>query len=101
VTKKRANDSARFYPVQCARSVREQRYIRAKLDLWNQLPAAERENIRDLIDRISVGGVERVALTAVVIRGVSPKTSAQRNRLSERRVYSMWREFLEKVTLWP
>ncbi len=99
MTKKR-NDASRFYPVSCSRSVREQRYIRAKLDLWNQLPREEREAIRDLIDSISAGGVERVALTAVVIRGVSPKTSAQRNRLSERRVYSMWREFLEKVKLW-
>ncbi|MBR6839143.1 MAG: hypothetical protein IKM82_00970 [Oscillospiraceae bacterium] len=99
MTKKR-NDASRFYPVSCSRSVREQRYIRAKLDLWNQLPREEREAIRDLIDSISEGGVERVALTAVVIRGVSPKTSAQRNRLSERRVYSMWREFLERVKLW-
>ena len=99
MTKKR-NDASRFYPVSCSRSVREQRYIRAKLDLWNQLPREEREAIRDLIDSISAGGVERVALTAVVIRGVSPKTSAQRNRLSERRVYSMWREFLERVKLW-
>lgn len=99
MTKKR-NDASRFYPVSCSRSVREQRYIRAKLDLWNQLPREEREAIRDLIDSISVGGVERVALTAVVIKGVSPKTSAQRNRLSERRVYSLWREFLERVKLW-
>lgn len=97
---KKRTDANRFYPVSCSRSVREQRFIRAKLDLWNQLPPAERESIRDLIDRISLGSVERVALTAVVIRGVSPKTSAQRNRLSERRVYAMWREFLEKVTLW-
>ena len=93
--------SSRFYPVSCRRSVREQRYIRAKLDLWNKLPAAEREEIRDLIDRIACGSVERVALTAVVLRGVSPRTAAEQYRIGKGRAYQMQREFLEKVRLWP
>lgn len=100
MTKKR-NDASRFYPVSCSRSVREQRYIRAKLDLWNQLPREEREAIRDLIDSISEGGVERVALTAVVLRGVSPRIAAERYRIGKGRVYQMQREFYEKVKLWP
>jgi len=98
---KRKNDSTRFYPVSCARSVREQRFIRAKLDLWGQLPAAERESIRDLIDRISLGSVERVALTAVILKGVSPRIAAERYRIGKGRVYQMQREFYEKVKLWP
>lgn len=98
---KRKNDTSRFYPVSCNRSVREQRFIRAKLDLWKQLPEGEREDIRDLIDRISVGGVERVALTAVVLRGVSPRIAAERYRIGKGRVYQMQREFYEKVKLWP
>jgi len=98
---RRLSDGSRFYPVSCARSVREQRYIRAKLDLWNKLPAQERESIRDLIDRISIGSVERVALTAVLIRGVSPTIAAQRYRINKGRVYAMQREFYEKVQLWP
>jgi len=98
---KRKNDSTRFYPISCSRSIREQRYIRAKLDLWKQLPEEERQSIRDLIDRISVGGVERVALTAVVLRGVSPRIAAERYRIGKGRVYQMQREFFEKVKLWP
>ena len=69
--------------------------------LIKQLPEQEREDIRDLIDRISVGGVERVALTAVVLRGVSPRIAAERYRIGKGRVYQMQREFYEKVKLWP
>lgn len=98
---RRQTDGSRFYPVSCRRSIREQRYIRAKLDLWNTLPEAERQSIRDLIDAIAAGGVERVALTAVVLRGVSPRTAAEQYRLSKVRVYQMQREFLERVKLWP
>lgn len=90
----------KFYPVRCRRSVREQRYIRAKLDLWNKLPAAEREEIRRLIDEIALGSVERVALTAVVLRGVSPRTAAEQYRIGKGRAYQMHREFLERVKLW-
>ena len=95
------SDGSRFYPVSCARSVREQRFIRAKLDLFNRLPEPERDEIRALIDEISVGGVERVALTAVILRGVNPRTAAEQYRLSKERVYQMQREFIEKVKLWP
>ena len=98
---KRANDGSRFYPVSCARSVREQRFIRAKLDLWKKLPETEREEIVDLIDRIACGGVERVALTAVVLRGVNPRTAAEQYCIGPSRVYQMQREFIERVKLWP
>lgn len=97
---RRRSDANRFYPVSCARPVREQRFIRAKLDLWNKLPEAEKAEIRGLIDRISQGSVERVALTAVLLRGVSPRTAAEQYRLNKGRVYQMQREFLEKVDLW-
>ena len=98
---KRKSDANRFYPVSCARSVREQRFIRAKLDLWNKLPETERESIRELIDRIACGSVERVALTAVVLRGVNPRIAAEQYCLGPSRVYQMQKEFLEKVQLWP
>ncbi len=98
---KKRNDASRFYPVSCARSVREQRFIRAKLDLWRMLPKEERESITELIDRISMGSVERVALTAVILKGVSPRIAAERYRIGKGRVYAMQREFYEKVKLWP
>ncbi len=93
--------TSRFYPVRCRRSVADQKYIRAKLDLWGKLPEREREPIEQLIDSIARGGVERSALKAVVIRNVSPRTAAERYRLNKGRVYAMQREFLEKVILWP
>lgn len=98
--RRKESDGSRFYPVSCARSIREQRFIRAKLDLWKKLPEDERQSIKDLIDRISQGSVERVALTAVLLRGVSPRTAAEQYRLNKGRVYQMQREFLEKVDLW-
>lgn len=91
---------SRFYPVKCRRSIKEQKYIRAKLDLWKKLPAEERERIRDLIWRIARGGVERSALEAVMLRGVSPRTAAERYQLNKGRVYQMQREFLEGFQLW-
>jgi len=90
----------RFYPVKCRRSVAEQKYIRAKLDLWKKLPAEEREKIRGLIWSIARGGVERSALEAVVIRNVSPRTAAERYQMNKGRVYQMQREFLEEFELW-
>lgn len=95
------DDGRRFYPVSCSRSVREQRFIRAKLDLWGKLPQAEREGIRAQIDEIACGGVERAALTAVLLRGVSPRIAAERFRLGKGRVYEMQRQFYERVSLWP
>jgi len=92
---------SRFYPVSCARSVAEQKYIRAKLDLWKKLPESERRSISETIMEIARGEVERSALEAVVIRSVSPRTAAERCRLDKGRVYQMQREFLEKVRLWP
>ncbi len=91
---------SRFYPVKCRRSVKEQKYIRAKLDLWKKLPAEEREKIRGLIWSIARGGVERSALEAVMLRGVSPRTAAERYQLNKGRVYQMQREFLEEFQLW-
>jgi len=91
----------RFYPVRCSRTVAEQKFIRAKLDLWKKLPELERERIREQIEAIARGGVERSALEAVLLRGVSPRTASERYRLDKGRVYEMQREFLEKVKLWP
>ena len=91
----------RFYPVRCSRTVAEQKFIRAKLDLWKKLPELERERIREQIEAIARGGVERAALEAVLLRGVSPRTASERYRLDKGRVYEMQREFLEKVKLWP
>ena len=91
---------SRFYPVRCKRTVAEQKYIRAKLDLWKKLPIEERERIRGLIWSIARGGVERSALEAVVLRGVSPRTAAERYQLNKGRVYQMQREFLEGFPLW-
>lgn len=91
----------RFYPVRCNRNVKEQKFIRAKLDLWRSLPPSERESIQSLIGRIARGGVERSALEAVLLRSVSPRVAAERYRLNKGRVYQMQREFYEKVILWP
>ena len=91
---------SKFYPVRCKRTVAEQKYIRARLDLWKKLPLEEREKIRGLIWSIARGGVERSALEAVVLQGVSPRTAAERFRLDKGRVYQMQREFLEGFVLW-
>lgn len=91
----------RFYPVRCNRNVKEQKFIRAKLDLWKTLPPSERESMEALIGRIARGGVERSALEAVLLRSVSPRVAAERYRLNKGRVYQMQREFYEKVILWP
>ncbi len=91
---------SRFYPVRCRRTVAEQKYIRAKLGLWKKLPLQERERIRALIWEIARGGVERSALEAVMLRGVSPRTAAERYQLNKGRVYQMQREFLEGFQLW-
>lgn len=90
----------RFYPIRCARSVAEQRLIRAKLDLWGRLPDPERNAISAMICQIARGGVERSALEAVLIRNMSPATAAERYRLNKGRVYEMQREFVERVKLW-
>ena len=91
---------SRFYPVRCGRTVKEQRYIRARLDLWEKLPKDERQAIRDQIWKIAQGGVERSALEAVVIRGVNPRVAAERYQLDKGRVYQMQRAFLEGFQLW-
>ena len=78
----------------------EQRYIRAKLDLWHQMPKAERDRVRDQIRSIARGGVERSALEACVLRGMSPSTAAQLYRLNKGTIYRMMREFLEDFELW-
>ena len=91
---------SRFYPVRCARSVAEQRFIRAKLDLWNTMPEAERNGVSAMIHEIARGSVERAALEAVLLRNVNPRVAAERWRLDRRRVYAMQREFLEKVRIW-
>jgi hypothetical protein len=91
---------SRFYPVRCSRTVAEQRYIRAKLDLWKTMPEAERNDINAMISQIARGSVERSALTAVLLRNMSPRTAAERYRLDHGRVYQMQREFLEQVRIW-
>lgn len=91
----------RFYPVSCARSVAEQKFIRAKLDLWKKLPDAERNGITALICEIARGSVERAALETVLIRNVSPRIAAERYRLDKHRMYEMQRQFLDEVRLWP
>jgi hypothetical protein len=74
--------------------VREQRYIRARLDLWEQLTEEERGRVKDQIRSIA-RGVERFALEACVLRGVSPSTAAQIYRLNKGTIYRLMREFLE------
>lgn len=86
---------SKFYPVRCSRSEKEQRYIRARIDLWEWLSAEERSDIKRQIGSIARGGVERSALEAVALRGMSPRTAAEKYRLDRRRVYQMQREFLD------
>ena len=91
---------SRFYPIRCSRSVAEQRYIRAKLDLWKTMPEAERNAINVMISQIARGSVERAALEAVLLRNVSPRIAAERYRLDHGRVYQMQHEFIEQVRIW-
>ena len=91
---------SRFYPIKCSRPVAEQRFIRAKLDLWKTMPEAERNGINALVWQIARGSVERAALEAVLLRNVSPRIAAERYRLDKGRVYQMQREFVEKVRIW-
>ena len=91
---------SKFYAVRCGRSVAEQRLIRAKLDLWKDMPEAERNGVSAMIHEIARGRVERAALEAVLLRNMSPRVAAERWRLDRRRVYAMQREFLERVKIW-
>ena len=91
---------SRFYPIRCRRTVAEQRFIRAKLDLWGKLPQEEKAEVRQMIREIARGGVERSALEACVLRGMSPSTAAQVFHLNKARIYKMQREFLEGFELW-
>ena len=91
---------SRFYPIRCSRTVAEQRFSRAKLDLWKTMPEAERNAINAMISQIAKGSVERDALTAVLLRNMNPRTAAERYRLSHGRVYQMQREFIEAVRIW-
>ena len=53
-----------------------------------------------MIREIARGGVERSALEACVLRGMSPSTAAQVYHLNKARIYKMQREFLEGFELW-
>lgn len=91
---------SRFYPIRCRRSTREQRCIRAQLDLWEVMPTEKKRNVRQMIRDITRGGVERAALEACVLRGMSPTVAAQIYQMNKGRIYQMMREFLEGFELW-
>ena len=91
---------SRFYPIRCKRSTREQRYIRAQLDLWEVMPHEKKSQVRQMIRDITRGGVERAALEACVLRGMSPTVAAQIYQMNKGRIYQMMREFLEGFELW-
>ncbi len=85
----------RFSKVNCSRSEEEQIYIWARIGLWKMLSPEERREIKQRIQSIARGEVECSALQAVVLRGMSPRTAAERYRLDRRRVYDMRREFMD------
>lgn len=83
----------------CKRSVKEQRYIWAALEIWNKLPEKRRAELRELIGNIADSAEESRALFEVLVKEKTPEEVSGKMLVPVGRVYDMKREFYDRVLL--
>ena len=83
----------------CKRSVKEQRYIWAALEIWNKLPEKRRAELRELIGEIADSPEESRALFEVLVKEKTPEEVSGKMLVPVGRVYDMKREFYDRVLL--
>ena len=83
----------------CKRSVKEQRYIWAALEIWNKLPDKRRADFRALIGEIADSPEESRALFEVLVKEKTPEEVSGKMLVPVGRVYDMKREFYDRVLL--
>lgn len=81
----------------CRRSVKEQHYIRASLDIWPKLPETRREGFRALIAAIAHTPEESRALFDVLVKDRAPEAVSRKTAVPIGRIYDMKREFYERA----
>ncbi len=83
----------------CRRPPEEQRLIWSYLGAWRTLSPARQETVRELIADIARSPLEGRALYDVLVRGAAPQTVNFRLGISVQRIYSMRREFYDRLPL--
>ena len=83
----------------CRRSVKEQRYIWAALEIWNKLPEKRRANFRELIGDIAVSPEESRALFEVLTKERSAESICEKMMVPIGRLYEMKREFYDRAEM--
>ncbi len=83
----------------CRRSVEEQRYIWAALQVFGRLPPPRREKIRALIGRVARTPTEGRALYDVTVRGLTPQSVSRRTGLPLLRLYELRRAFYDQFEI--
>ena len=81
----------------CRRSVKEQLYIRASLDIWPKLPETRREGFRALIDSVAKTPEESRALFDVLVKDRAPEAVSRKTAVPIGRIYDMKREFYDRA----
>ena len=83
----------------CHRSVGEQRYIWAAMQIWNKLPMTRREAVRTLIGNIARTPEEGRSLFDVMVRGYTPESVSYRIGVPIKRVYELRSEFYDRFVI--
>lgn len=83
----------------CRRSVKEQRYIWAALEIWNKLPEQRRANWLELIGDVADSPEESRALFEVLVKEKTPEAVSGKMLVPLGRVYDMKREFYERAAM--
>ena len=83
----------------CGRSVKEQRYIWAQMQIWDRLPMERKNAVRALIGRIARTPEEGRSLFDVAVRGLTPQIASMRSGVTLMRVYDLRREFYERFVI--
>ena len=83
----------------CRRSVKEQRYIWAALEIWNRLPEQRRADYRALIGEIADSPEESRALFEVLTKEKTTEAVSGKTLVPVGRVYEMKREFYDRADM--
>lgn len=83
----------------CRRSVKEQRYIWAALQIWSKLPEKRRAVMTALIDKLAVSAEEGRALFEVLVKEKDPDAVSRKTMVTVGRIYELKREFYEQAEL--
>lgn len=83
----------------CRRSVKEQRYIWAALEIWNKLPDKRRADFRTLIGDIADSPEESRALFEILTKEKSPESISEKMLVPLGRLYDMKREFYDRAAM--